>query len=543
MSGKEKIQRDKWYHRSVVYHIYPRSFKDSNGDGVGDLKGIIEKLGYLNDGTKNSLGVGAIWLSPIYKSPMADHGYDVSDYYDIDPIFGDLKTFDKLISGAHKRGIEVIMDLIINHTSKEHSWFKESRSSKDNPKRDWYIWRDPKPDGSPPNNWISVFGGPAWTYDEETGQYYFHSFLPDQPDLNWRNEEVQKEMKRVAKFWLDRGVDGFRIDAIEHLIEDEELRDDPKNPDFDPEKHEPYHAVKHVFSKGQDDLVQCINSVCDVVGDYGDKFIVSEAYLNIPKMMEMFNACANRIHAPFNFNLMEREWEAEKFKKFIDDFELALRPDDWPNYVFGNHDRTRVATRLSEGQTKITALLLLTLRGMPFLYYGDEIGMQDVSVSEEEVQDPYALRVGDPELSRDPQRSPMQWSSEKYAGFSEAEPWLPLSKDFKERNVETQAKDPTSIFNLYRTLINYRNNSEPLMVGSYWSLDSESKDILSYIREYDGKKVLVMLNFSEQEIKESLPVPLAKIVLSSFMDKESGVSVSGEITFRPNEGYVFEVEE
>lgn len=537
----KKDSDNKWFHKSVVYHIYPRSFKDSNNDGVGDLEGIINKLDYLNDGTSQSLGVTAIWLSPIYKSPMADFGYDVSDYYDIDPLFGDLKVFDQLVKEAHKRGIKVMMDLLINHTSSEHSWFKESRSSKDNPKRDWYIWQDPKEDGSPPNNWRSVFGGPAWTLDKKTGQYYLHSFLSEQPDLNWRNEEVKKAMREVIEFWLKKGVDGFRVDALDHLAEDEEFKNDPYNPDYIPFTQSPYSAIEHTHSKSPRDVKTAINTLCDIADSHGDKFIVSEAYIGIPQMVEMYSACRQGVYAPFNFNLMQKPWIASEFRRFIDEFESSLSANDWPNYVFGNHDKSRLATRMGQEKIRIVAMLLMTLRGMPFIYYGDEIGMTDVEIKPEEIQDPYAKRTGNLRFSRDPERSPMQWDDSSYAGFSETKPWLPLSKDYKNKNVKSQSEDKKSLLNLYKNLIHYRNSSEPLMYGKYESLDTKSPDILSFVREHGGKKNLIMLNFSSKSIREILPCPEAKIVLNSYLDKKDETLLK-EVEFRPNEGFLFEID-
>ncbi len=532
----------KWYHKAVVYHIYTKSFKDSNSDGLGDLEGVINKLDYLNNGTENSLGIGAIWLSPFYKSPQVDHGYDISDYRSIDPVFGDLETFKKLVAECQKRNIRIIIDFVINHTSSDHLWFQESRSSRDNPKRDWYIWRDPKEDGSPPNNWLSVFGGPAWTLDKNTGQYYFHSFLPEQPDLNWRHDEVQEEMKNVARFWLDLGIDGFRIDAIEHLIEDSYLRDDPRNPDYVPLRDDPYLLNEHLFSKSQDDLSYCINALCELISEYPDKFIVSEAYVDIPKIVSLYRACEQKVHAPFNFNLMGKPWSATEYRDFVDRFEKALSQNDWPNYVFGNHDRSRLISRLGEEKAKIVAVILLTLRGMPFIYYGDEIGMSDVSIKPEDIKDPFATMVADIKFSRDPQRSPMQWSGEEYAGFSKVKPWLPVASDFKKKNVETELKDPDSILNLYRTLINFRNRTPALQYGSYRSLDTASPDIFAYVREHGEDKILVMLNFSDQKIKESPPFDRVRLICSTSRTAGENAEIKGGITLEPYEGCVLGIE-
>lgn len=541
MKNLKENDNYKWYHKSVVYHIYTRSFKDSNKDGVGDLRGIIDRLDYLA-GSEKSLGIGAIWLSPFYKSPQVDYGYDISDYKDIDPMFGDLETFKTLVKECHKKNIRIIIDFVINHTSSEHKWFKESQSSRENSKRDWYIWRDPKPDGSPPNNWRSVFGGPAWTLDEKTGQYYFHSFLPEQPDLNWRYEEVQEEMKQVGRFWLDMGVDGFRIDAIEHLIEDSYLRDDPRNPDYVPLRDDPYLLNEHLFSKSQKDLSYCINALCELISEYPDRFIVSEAYVDIPKIVSLYQACEQKVHAPFNFNLMGKRWSATEYRQFVDEFEKALSPNDWPNYVFGNHDRSRLVSRLGEKRARVVAVLLLTLRGMPFIYYGDEIGMADVEISLEKIKDPFAKKLGETRYSRDPERTPMQWSGEKYAGFSEVEPWLPVSPDFEKKNVEEELKDPSSILNLYRSLIGFRNKTPALQYGTYKSLDTLSSEIFSYVREYEGQKILIILNFSDKEIEETIPFKELKFICSTYGEIfRVGDNPSGKVSLRPNEGCIFEV--
>lgn len=394
MTKSDTKNKDGWWRRTVVYQIYPRSFRDSDKDGVGDLNGIIEKLDYLNDGTDRSLGMNAIWLNPIYKSPMKDFGYDISDYRDVDPMFGNLKAFDHVVKEAHRRNIKIIMDFVANHTSSEHPWFKESRSSKGNPKRNWYIWRDAKPDGSPPNNWLSVFGGSAWTYDEETKQYYMHSFLPDQPDLNWRDKAVRDEMADILRFWLKRSVDGFRTDAVYHLIKDAEFRDDPPNLNYAAGRQDPYKSLLHIYSQGRPELKETTNTLCNVLGVHsGDVYMVSEAYIGVPQMAEFYQACDNGLHAPLNFNLMTIPWSGVSFKRFIDDFETSLRPSDWPNYVLGNHDRSRLATRIGQERARLAAMLMFTLRGMPFIYYGEELGMEDVTIPESDCLDPRGKNV------------------------------------------------------------------------------------------------------------------------------------------------------
>lgn len=535
-----KNLKENWSRKAVVYQIYPRSFKDSSGAGIGDLNGIIERLDYLNDGTEKSLGIGAIWLSPIYKSPMADFGYDVSDFFDIEPLFGTLETFDKLVSEAHQRGIRVIMDFIPNHTSSRHPWFIESRSSLRNPKRDWYIWRNPKGNGSPPNNWISVFGGSAWTFDENTRQYYLHSFLAEQPDLNWRNREVRDAMIQVLKFWLNRGVDGFRTGAIYHVIKDNEFRDDPENPNYIPGKDFQYNALLHIYSQGRPEIFDTTNTLCEVLGKYEDKFMVSEVYLDLPDMVKMYKACSDKLHSPFNFNLMNIPWGAGDYKIFINAYEASLTPEDWPNYVLGNHDRPRLASRLGRDRARLAAMLLLTLRGMPFIYYGDELGMQDVPIPAEKVRDPWGKRTPGFSLGRDPERTPMQWNTEPYAGFSNAEPWLPVGEDFKEYNVETESADPHSIFNLYRRLIHFRKDSPALLQGSYSSLNIMNNNIFGFVRECPEEKLLILLNFSGEEQELALIFQKAKVICNTSLYKEFGEELDlKDLSLRPYEGYVF----
>ncbi len=527
-----------WSRRAVVYQIYPRSFKDSDHDGIGDLQGIIEKLDYLNDGTENSLGIGAIWLSPVYRSPMVDFGYDVSDHKAVDPIFGDLKTFDRLLTEAHKRGIKVIMDFIPNHTSDQHPWFLESRSAQTNHKRDWYIWRDPKPDGGPPNNWLSVFGGSGWTFDDQTKQYYFHSFLPQQPDLNWRNPEVREEMFSVLKFWLNRGVDGFRTDAAYHLIKDDQFRDDPPNPNYMPGSMDPYEQYLHLFSQGQDQTLANLSAFCEILGEHEDRFIVSEAYLDLTGLEKMYKACEDSLHAPFNFNLIGMPWDAQEVRKFIDQFDSLLPSNKWPNYVLGNHDRARVASRLNRERARIMAMLILTLRGMPFIYYGDELGLLDTPIPEEATLDPWGKRVPGFNLNRDPERTPMPWDDSSYAGFSGHQPWLPVGPDYKTHNVAAEGKDQTSFLSLYKTLIHFRTSSPALLTGTYESFDLANQEIFAYRRNCPAEAVVVLLNFSDQAQTCAFDQREYKLISSTYMDDLDLKAVLGQVTLRPYEGYV-----
>lgn len=527
-----------WARRAVIYQIYPRSFKDSNHDGVGDLQGIIDKLDYLNDGTENSLGIGAIWLSPIYRSPMVDFGYDVSDHQDVDPIFGDLATFDRFVSEAHKRGIKVIMDFIPNHTSDQHPWFLESRGSQKNNRRDWYIWRAPHSSGGPPNNWLSVFGGSGWTLDEQTKEYYFHSFLPQQPDLNWRNPEVRQEMFSVLRFWLARGVDGFRTDAVYHLIKDDQFRDDPTNPNYAPGKMDPYEQHLRVFSQGQDQTLENLSAFCEILGERQNRFMVSEAYLDLVGLERMYKACDNDLHAPFNFNLIGMPWGAQEVKKFIDQFDSLLPPEKWPNYVLGNHDRSRAASRLGRDRARIMAMLLLTLRGMPFIYYGEELGLVDAPIPEEASLDPWGKRVPGFNLNRDPERTPLPWDDSIYAGFSDHKPWLPVGPDYKIYNVAAENKEKTSFLNLYKKLIHFRASSPALLSGKYESFDLANQEILAFSRICPAEEVAVLLNFSDQSQTCAFDQGKYDLIASTYMDDPDFKASLGQVALRPYEGYL-----
>ncbi len=536
--------KEGWARRAVVYQIYPRSFKDGSGDGTGDLSGIIEKLDYLNDGTPNSLGVEAIWLSPVYRSPMKDGGYDVTDHCDIDPLFGDLATFDRLVDEARKRGMRIIMDFVPNHTSEVHPWFRESRSSRDNAKRNWYVWADPRPtgesaglgpirDGSPPNNWLSVFGGPAWTFDKNTGQYYLHHFLPEQPDLNWRNPQVKQAMFDVLRFWIKRRVSGFRTDSLYHLIEDRELRDDPLNPAYRPGHDDPYNAHLHEFTQGRDELFPILEEFSYVLLEEGDKFMVTEAYLDIKEMERIYKASFRGRLAPLNFNLMTIPWGATQFREFIDRFEATLGENDWPNYVLGNHDVSRVVSRVGSEQARLLAILQLTLRGMPFVYYGEEIGMRDSVVSKEAACDPAAV-------NRDPQRSPMQWDGTDNGGFcpSDVKPWLPLSPDWEHKHVAGESKDPHSILSLYRNLIWHRKSSSALLSGRYRPCDAHNGYVYAYERVAKDELLTIVLNFDDHPQQIKLSVTEGTVVTSTHLNKPGQVLNLSSYTLHPYEGLV-----
>jgi alpha-glucosidase len=547
-----------WWQRGVVYQIYPRSFKDTTGNGVGDLNGVIDKLDYLNDGStvseatlstggsEASLGVDAIWLSPFYPSPMADFGYDVADYCDVDPLFGDLATFDRLVAEAHRRGIKIIVDFVPNHTSDQHPWFFESRSSRDNPRRDWYIWRDPKPDGSPPNNWLSVFGGPAWEWDQATGQYYLHSFLKEQPDLNWRNPEVKQAMFDVVRFWLERGVDGFRIDVAHYIMKDPDMRDNPPSPSLGQAMHKPmgdYDSQLHLHDKGHPDahaVFREFRQLLDAYSAQSPRTSVGEIHIyDWQQWASYYGQHLDELHMPFNFALLNVPWEAQDVRGVVGALEAAIPAGAWPNYVLGNHDEPRLATRYGRSQARVAAMLLLTLRGTPTLYYGDEIGMADVPIPPGRQQDPWGLRV--PGVGRDPCRTPMQWDDSPNAGFSAVEPWLPISADYGTRNVAVQSADPTSVLSLYRRLLWYRRQCPALYGGSYRPLDAGDDRCFVYLRATGDERRLVVLNFADDQRRISIPGGgSGEVVISTYLDREGSESLSG-LELRPHEGVIVEL--
>ena len=529
-----------WWQTGVVYQIYPRSFMDSNGDGVGDLNGIIERLDYLSD----TIGMDAIWLSPIFPSPMHDFGYDVSDYCGIHPMFGTMDDFDRLLDETHKRGMKLLLDLVPNHTSDEHPWFIESRSSRGNPKRDWYLWRDPAADGRVPNNWLSHFGGPAWTLDEKTGQYYLHLFVKQQPDLNYRNPEVLAAMLDVMRFWLDKGVDGFRVDVISKMMKNPLFRDEPPDPVWNGIR--PFLSLQHIYTSNVEDVHSIIHEMRKVLDSYEDRMMVGEIYSPNADLMKYYGTAEKReCHLPFNFQLIAAPWDAAGVRKMVDDYEAALPADGWPNWVLGNHDRHRLATRVTPAQARVANLMLLTLRGTPTSYYGDELGMENVPIPLKYVQDPPA--VNQPDIAhivgRDPERTPMQWDDSPNAGFSapgSKSPWLPLAANYKEVNVAEQLADKKSFLNFFIKLMDYRKMSPALKVGSYRSFDLKSAEAqancLVYERKADKEHLLVALNFSGQEQKVELPLSgNGKIVISTTMERTGDVNLS-EFTLQPNEG-------
>jgi alpha-glucosidase len=524
-----------WWQTAVIYQIYPRSFCDSDGDGVGDLRGIARRLAHLVD-----LGVNAVWLSPIFRSPMADFGYDICDYRDIDPLFGTLADFDALLEAAHASDLKVILDLVPNHTSDQHPWFRESRSSRGNPKRDWYIWRDPAPDGGPPNNWLSEFGGSAWQFDAATGQYYYHAFLAAQPDLNWRNGDVRAAMYDVMRFWLRRGVDGFRVDVIWHLVKDDQFRANPPNPGF-AAGGPPHHALVPFYTADRPEVHDVIREMRRVIDEFPDRVLIGEIYLPVERLVAYYGQDLDGVHLPFNFALLAVSWHARAIARLIDEYEAALPPGGWPNWVLGNHDQPRIASRVGPLQARNAAILLLTLRGTPTVYYGDEIGMEQVAIPPDRIRDPYERNVPGRGLGRDGARTPMQWDASAYAGFSGAEPWLPIHGGWRETNVAALRDDPGSILQLYRRLIALRRERPALAVGAYRPL-AATGDLLLFVREAGSDRLLIALNLGSSPTNVSVAAGLlaGRWLVSSFGDRDDEI-VSGSIDLRPDEGAVIEL--
>jgi len=521
-----------WWQRGVIYQIYPRSFLDTDGDGVGDLPGITRGLPYLA-----WLGVDALWISPIYPSPMADFGYDIADYTGIDPRFGTLADFDALLAEAHRLGLKVILDYVPNHSSDRHPWFAASRAAREDPRRSWYIWSDPAPGGGPPNNWRSMFGGSAWTWHEATRQFYYHAYLHEQPDLNWREPAVRAAMLDVMRFWFDRGVDGFRIDALRQLVEDDHLRDNPPNPDYDPRRG-PYDALLPVYTADRPETLEALAEMRRLADRYPDRLLIGELYLPIDRLMAYYGENRDGVHLPSNFHLIPLTWQARTIAGLIEAYEAALPPGAWPNWVLGNHDRSRVASRLGAAKARLAAMLLLTLRGTPTLYYGDEIGMVDGAIPPELVQDPWEKNLPGVGLGRDPERTPMQWSAEPGGGFTAGRPWLPVAPDAALVNVARARREPTSMLSLYRCLLALRRERPALTAGGYDAVDARG-EVLAYVRRAGADRCLVTLNLGSSS--ERLPVPAdfrgGRVLVSTGMNRE-GARVGDVLDLDGDEGVV-----
>ena len=490
-----------WWRDGIIYQIYPRSFSDSNGDGFGDLAGITARLDYLVD-----LGIDAIWLSPFYPSPDADFGYDISDYTAVDPRFGSMSDFDHMLLQAHQRGIRVVLDMVLNHTSDQHAWFLESRSSRENPKRDWYIWREPAPGGRPPNNWQASFGGSAWEFDPKTGQYYLHSFLKQQPDINWRNPDARKAQMNVFRFWLERGVDGFRLDVFNAYFKDAQFRNNPAQFGL-----RAFDRQKHVYDMNQPEMTGLLQELRELLDSYPERYSVGETYVtSLEKTIGYMGD--DRLHAAFSFDFFDSDlvfpWRSDWLLERINRREMLFeRAAAWPTTVLSNHDKPRTASRYARGeqdhQALIAMTLLLTLRGTPFMYYGEEIGMRDVALNRDEIMDPPGKKYWPIYKGRDGCRAPMQWTNAVFAGFSSAQPWLKVHPDYVHRNVVAQQADPNSLWNFTRRLITLRRTHPALRQGTFRVIFRADTGVLGYERtlaDIAGKpqRILVYMNFTGQ---------------------------------------------
>jgi alpha-glucosidase len=495
-AGAQSAPRDaeghEWWQHAVFYEIYPRSYADSNNDGVGDLKGITSKLDYLKQ-----LGVDAIWLTPCFPSPQVDFGYDVSDYQDIDPMYGTLADFDRMASEGKTRDIRIIMDFVMNHTSDKHKWFIDSKSSRTSKYRDWYVWRDGKGSNRPPNNWLSTFGGPAWKYDAKTGQWYYHFFYPEQPDLNWRNPAVEKAMFDVTAWWYNRGVAGFRLDAVDTLFEDPDLRDNPVLPGTnrygDPNMENKYNTKFPELH----DVLRKLRKVAD---EHGAVLIGETWTSDITELKKYYGEHSNELQMPMDLMFTTvNKLSAPEFRRQIAAVDSA---GGWPVYVISNHDIPRSYVRYGDGQhndaiAKLMAGLYLTLRGTPIMYYGEEIGMENNDPkSKNDVKDPIGKLGWPHEKGRDGERTPMQWDDTPNAGFSRSKPWLPVPPSFKTHNVATELKDPNSILGFYKQVLTLRHTNHALLDGQYIALNENDPNVLAYLRKYKDETVLVALNMS-----------------------------------------------
>jgi alpha-glucosidase len=518
-----------WWRSAVIYQILVVSYRDTDGDGYGDLPGIIEKLDYLH-----WLGVDAVWLTPIYSSPMLEMGYDVSDYCDVNPQFGTLADVDRLIAEAHARGIKVLLDWVGSHTSDQHPWFVESRSSRDNPRRDWYLWRDAEPDGSPPSNWISTFGGSVWEWDPRTEQYYFHSFLSQQPDLNWRNPEVRAALHESLRFWLERGVDGFRLDAVCLMLKDPHWRDNPPNPDFRPAVDGPDSAHLPRFTRDQPGLHDLVADLRQVVDEFDSKVLLGELYLPLERIMAYYGGRRPELHLPMNMPFAWNEWKAETIAGGIRNVRQALPSGAWPSWTLSSHDIPRLGERLPPGQLRVAAMLLLTLQGTPTLYYGEEIGMRGVKLPAKTAQDPQGRRTG---RNRDPERTPMQWHSRTGAGFTTGRPWLPIGSDLATASVESQSSDERSLLNLYRRLLRVRREVPAILQGRFELLDEPAPLIAWQCRSPD-ENIQIALNLGDEELEADLVgARSGSIILSTGLDRPDE-AVEGRVSLRPGEGVI-----
>jgi alpha-glucosidase len=541
-SNPAKPDSNTWWKRAVFYEIYPRSFGDSNGDGIGDLNGITAHLDYLKQ-----LGVDAIWITPCFPSPQVDFGYDVSDYENINPMYGTLKDFDRMQQAAKKRGIRIILDLVVNHTSDQHAWFKDSRSSQTSAKRDWYIWRDGRGQGQPPNNWTSTFGGPAWQWDDGSKQWYYHYFYAQQPDLNWRNPAVKQAIFDTSAWWYERGVAGFRLDAVDTLFEDPKLTDNPVLPGTNalgnPNEDE-------IHNKNLPEVHDVLKGLRAVANQYNAVLIGETWTSNIDQLKAYYGGQDNELQMPMDFMFtMVNKLSPPEFRKQIDVVEGSGR---WPVFVISNHDIRRSYERYGDGMhndaiAKLMGAFYLTLRGTPIMYYGEELGMENNDPQrKEDVKDPIGRTGWPKEKGRDGERTPMQWSTAPNAGFTTTKPWLPVPPSYKTHNVASELKDPNSVLSTYKKLLALRHTNPALTEGDYVSLNNSDEHVMSYLRRYQGRAVLVVLNMSAEPQNASFDLSAQgfaskqAMTLVTTAGKARSVQLSA-VSLRPFEVYIGEV--
>ena len=498
-----------WWRGAVIYQIYPRSYQDSNGDGIGDLSGIIHRLPHVA-----SLGVDAIWISPFFTSPMLDFGYDVSNYRDVDPMFGSLGDFDALLSRAHELDIKVMIDLVLSHTSDQHPWFQESRSSRDNPKADWFVWADAKPDGSPPNNWLSIFGGSAWEWDGQRMQYFLHNFLTQQPDLNFHNPDVRAELLEVTRFWLDRGVDGFRLDTVNFYFHDDELRDNPALPakersDKIAPSVNPYNFQDHLYDKSRPENLDFLKAFRAILDEYPAATSVGEVgdAQRGAEIQASYTSDGDKIHMAYDFDLLSNAYPTGIRVAEIMDKVATVGPDGWGCWAYSNHDVVRHTSRwnLSGEAHRAYAALLLSLRGTACLYQGEELGLTEAYVPFEELQDPYGKRFWPKFKGRDGCRTPFPWSSDRiHGGFSDGQPWLPVAMEHVQNAADTQDASDTSMLNFYRDLIAFRKGYMALMKGEFDLVEARD-DFISFERRHGNVRMFCAFNLSDDACGVTLP--------------------------------------
>jgi alpha-glucosidase len=519
-----------WWRNAVIYQLYPLSFQDSDGDGRGDLPGLLQRLEHLQ-----WLGVDAVWLGPVFRSPMLDFGYDIEDFTDVDPRFGTLGDLDALIGALHAGGMRLILDFVPNHTSDRHPWFAASRSSRDDPKRDWYVWADPAPGGGPPNNWLGRFGGSAWEWDERTGQYYYHAFLKEQPDLNWRNAQVRAAMTDVLRFWMGRGIDGFRVDASAVLAEDELLRDDLPNPEAGDDTPPP-DRLKREYTNYRPEVLGWLAQLRRAVDAFEGRVLLGEVDGAGGRIRDFYGDAQRPIlHLPLNYRLHDGDFRAEALAPAIEDYLKLVPVHGWPNWLVGGHDKRRIVDRVGADRARVAAMLQFTLPGTAVLYQGDDIGMPGVNVPSDEARDPFERRIPGYGLNRDAERSPMEWDGGANAGFTSGTPWLPLAAGHAGRHVQRQRDDPTSMLALVRRLIALRHR-EPALGTRLYRTEWVRDGMLCFRRDDGDHALRVVLNFTGEPQRASLP-RAGTIVLSTHLDRD-GETARGVLALRPNEGVV-----